>query len=39
MTIISQQDVGCIGGSDGSVTIGASGGTANYDSGLRKLFQ
>ncbi|MEZ5108373.1 MAG: GEVED domain-containing protein [Bacteroidia bacterium] len=31
LTIISQQDVGCIGGSDGSVTIGASGGTANYD--------
>ncbi|MBV6453925.1 MAG: hypothetical protein FNNCIFGK_01162 [Bacteroidia bacterium] len=31
LTILSQQDVGCIGGSDGSVTIGASGGTANYD--------
>ena len=31
LTILSQQNVGCIGGNDGEVTVGASGGTANYD--------
>ncbi|MBS1764673.1 MAG: hypothetical protein JSS90_06895, partial [Bacteroidetes bacterium] len=31
LSIISLQNVGCIGGSDGSVTIGATGGTPDYD--------
>ncbi len=31
LTLLSYQNVGCIGGSDGSITIGASGGLANYD--------